>query len=429
MIYCYCDVWYEIWDIADDSLPPNICVKHLLSLLLIIKYGPLGMILSFILVSEDNSLLEKIVAEVTDEEIGFMKMFQIDDGDGTLDCREFIILTAVRIGAAPPALISQINERFAMLDRKHEGSIKYEDIVYGFKPKRGGMKKMDFKRIVHRHLSKGESSDSIKSTSFSIQLTSTTAPSVVADGESRTLLRGMSQQRVHPVDASVECLEEGRLAFDDWNREQSRSQDMSPRSFEGSLSEDNKSLVKAERYICGEVKENEKENEKENDSESDCEAVHPLPHDASSHLVASGKRDAGAELLHSTSGASVSDVDAKPLVSPPSGLSIDSRKMSIVNVFADAAKRSKSSLQEPLHEDVLMKRERYSNIANDKMGRLILQHSSRRIEAKSSMENLVDIFERDDATFSRRCRALVRVLWRRAKEILCDPYFQVFIAW
>jgi hypothetical protein len=59
-----------------------------------------------------------------------------DDGDGTLDNREFIILTVVRIGAAPPSLISQINIRFEELDRRREGKIKYEDIVYGLRKKK-----------------------------------------------------------------------------------------------------------------------------------------------------------------------------------------------------------------------------------------------------------------------------------------------------
>lgn len=37
----------------------------------------IGMILSFVLVSEDNSIFEKIIAEVTDDELEFMKMFGI----------------------------------------------------------------------------------------------------------------------------------------------------------------------------------------------------------------------------------------------------------------------------------------------------------------------------------------------------------------
>jgi hypothetical protein len=37
------------------------------------------MILSFVLVSDDNDVLDQIVADVTDEELGFMKMFGIGE--------------------------------------------------------------------------------------------------------------------------------------------------------------------------------------------------------------------------------------------------------------------------------------------------------------------------------------------------------------
>jgi hypothetical protein len=42
----------------------------------------------------------------------------------------------VRIGAAPPSLISQINMRFEELDRRRESKIKYEDIVFGLRKKK-----------------------------------------------------------------------------------------------------------------------------------------------------------------------------------------------------------------------------------------------------------------------------------------------------
>ena len=82
---------------------------------------------------EDRNTFDKIVAGVTSEEIEFMKLFEIDDGDGTVDSKEFIILTVVRIGAAPPTLINTIHARFDMLDRQHTGRIKYDDIIFGRK--------------------------------------------------------------------------------------------------------------------------------------------------------------------------------------------------------------------------------------------------------------------------------------------------------
>lgn len=84
---------------------------------------------------EDKSIFEKIVAGVTEEEIEFMKIFEIDDGDGTIDSKEFIILTVVRIGAAPPQLINQIHARFDILDRQHKGKISYDDLILGRKKK------------------------------------------------------------------------------------------------------------------------------------------------------------------------------------------------------------------------------------------------------------------------------------------------------
>mmetsp|Transcript_36369 Transcript_36369/g.67738 ORF Transcript_36369/g.67738 Transcript_36369/m.67738 type:complete len:1027 (-) Transcript_36369:288-3368(-) len=96
----------------------------------------LGLLLSLMMEApEDKSVYEKIVAGVTEKEIEFMKIFGIDDGDGTLDSKEFIILTVVRIGAAPPQLISQIHSRFAILDRQHKGKIDYDDLVLGRKRK------------------------------------------------------------------------------------------------------------------------------------------------------------------------------------------------------------------------------------------------------------------------------------------------------
>jgi len=79
---------------------------------------------------DDSAIFSKIVADVTQEEIDFMNIFGIDDGDGSVDNREFIILTVVRIGAAPPDLIVQINQRFQELDRKRQNKLLYDDLIY-----------------------------------------------------------------------------------------------------------------------------------------------------------------------------------------------------------------------------------------------------------------------------------------------------------
>ena len=80
---------------------------------------------------EDNYIFQQIIAPVTWEEISFMQEFEIEDGDGTIDCKEFMILAVVRIGTVTPNLIRQINERFRQLDRKRKGKIAYDDLIWG----------------------------------------------------------------------------------------------------------------------------------------------------------------------------------------------------------------------------------------------------------------------------------------------------------
>jgi hypothetical protein len=80
---------------------------------------------------EDNLIFHQIIAPVTQEEISFMQEFEIDDGDGVIDSKEFIILAVVRIGGVSPELIRRIHERFHELDRKHAGKILYDDLIVG----------------------------------------------------------------------------------------------------------------------------------------------------------------------------------------------------------------------------------------------------------------------------------------------------------
>jgi hypothetical protein len=94
---------------------------------------------------EDTSIFEKIVAAVSTEEIEFMKIFGIDDGDGSIDSKEFIILPVVRIGTAPPALIRQIRARFEILDRQQLGKIEYDDLVFGRKKRKPTLSPMRLK--------------------------------------------------------------------------------------------------------------------------------------------------------------------------------------------------------------------------------------------------------------------------------------------
>lgn len=70
-----------------------------------------------------------IRGQVTKEEIDMMKEFGIDDGDKFIDRAEFILLCAVRLGAATPELIEEINKRFATLDTGRRGALTREEML------------------------------------------------------------------------------------------------------------------------------------------------------------------------------------------------------------------------------------------------------------------------------------------------------------
>lgn len=82
-------------------------------------------------------LEEKICARITNEELEMMKSFGIEDGDGAINNKEYVILILVRIGAIAPDLIRIINARFQTLDIHSTGSITYQDLQTPLKAKRG----------------------------------------------------------------------------------------------------------------------------------------------------------------------------------------------------------------------------------------------------------------------------------------------------
>lgn len=89
----------------------------------------LGMIANSVSNIGGSRLLEqKISARITDEEIDMMESFGIVDDDGSIDAKEFAILTLVRIGALQPSLICMIHERFEEIDVDKKGSITYDDL-------------------------------------------------------------------------------------------------------------------------------------------------------------------------------------------------------------------------------------------------------------------------------------------------------------
>lgn len=82
---------------------------------------------------DDDLIFHQIIAPITSEEISFLQEFGIEDGSGSVDNKEFIIMAVMRIGGASPDLIKRINDRFKELDRKHVGKIAYDDILVGKK--------------------------------------------------------------------------------------------------------------------------------------------------------------------------------------------------------------------------------------------------------------------------------------------------------
>lgn len=90
----------------------------------------LGMIANSVSNIGGSRLLEqKLSARITEEEIEMMESFGIVDDDGTLDAKEFAILTLVRIGALQPSLICMIHERFEEIDVNKTGKITYDDLM------------------------------------------------------------------------------------------------------------------------------------------------------------------------------------------------------------------------------------------------------------------------------------------------------------
>lgn len=80
--------------------------------------------------SDEKEIFEKIIADVTPQELHFMKLFGIDDGDGCITNKEYVILIIVRIGAVRPELIRILHQRFRELDRKCTGFIEYDELMF-----------------------------------------------------------------------------------------------------------------------------------------------------------------------------------------------------------------------------------------------------------------------------------------------------------
>lgn len=73
---------------------------------------------------------KSIVAAVTGEELHMLRRFGLENGDGVIDCSEFIILCMVRMGL-DPTLIEFINSEFKRLDDDNSGYLTIEEVTGG----------------------------------------------------------------------------------------------------------------------------------------------------------------------------------------------------------------------------------------------------------------------------------------------------------
>jgi Ca2+-binding EF-hand superfamily protein len=73
---------------------------------------------------------KSIVAEVTGEELRMLRKFGLENGDGVIDCAEYIILCMVRMGL-DPTLIEFINSEFKRLDDDNSGFLTIEEVTGG----------------------------------------------------------------------------------------------------------------------------------------------------------------------------------------------------------------------------------------------------------------------------------------------------------
>lgn len=60
-----------------------------------------------------------------------MQFFGMENGDGVLDKKEFLILIVIRIGNIKPGDVVDIHSHVKDLTRKTGGTISYKDILRG----------------------------------------------------------------------------------------------------------------------------------------------------------------------------------------------------------------------------------------------------------------------------------------------------------
>lgn len=81
-------------------------------------------------VGDSTRIVHQATAPVTADEIKLMQEFNVENGDGVVDIKAFVIMAVVRLGSVSPNYMRQLHAHFKELDRKHAGKILYDDFVF-----------------------------------------------------------------------------------------------------------------------------------------------------------------------------------------------------------------------------------------------------------------------------------------------------------
>jgi hypothetical protein len=63
-------------------------------------------------VGDSDFIIQRAIAPVTKEEIALMQDHDVENGDGVIDFKEFVIMAAVRIGSVSPQFMRQLRTHF-----------------------------------------------------------------------------------------------------------------------------------------------------------------------------------------------------------------------------------------------------------------------------------------------------------------------------
>lgn len=358
-----------------------------------------------------------------------------------MDNREFIILTVVRIGAAPPALIGQINERFTQLDRKRTGHIRYEDIVYGLKKQKVALR---FKAIVKRN--KLEIARQQSYTTISAPRSTPDVPRRMSSDSGRVF----PVENFNSLPQGCENTEEGEAIGDE---ESLLGLSPNRSDIDAGLFDPNKKSRDSDHhsdedseYGEGVVMPLAIEEEDVGCEESKCKDSVATEHQQNIKrtitplaLVSFDEENQKESAFPEIVSKRAVDVDLSSLPSPttlrsgsqserqaPPNKSVPtSRGFGLMQIAAASEVLQQKKLlggEEVVQRDVLMER-------NSPDAKLSKSLSMRSLASGDSLNNLTAILNRKNISISRRFKAGCRWIGHMVYALLKDPFAQAFVAW